>query len=69
MVVIFDVELGNLFFLGEFIKMWDDFNIFVVSGKFGDFWDKNNMKVKLVYGVLREWCCFKFYELIVEDIV
>ncbi|KAL9959547.1 hypothetical protein ACROYT_G032878 [Oculina patagonica] len=64
----FDAELGNTFPLGELTKLWDDFNTTAVTGKPENYWDKNSMKVKPVYGVSREWCCFKFHEPTVEDI-
>lgn len=63
----FDPEQGNMFPLGELTKLWDDFNTTDVS-KPDNFWDKNSMKVKPIYGVSREWCCFKFHEPTVEDI-
>ena len=68
LTVTFDAEQGNLFPLGELTKMWDDFNTTAVSGKPGEFWDKNSLKVKPIYGVSREWCCFKFHEPTVADI-
>ena len=63
----FDAEQGNIFPLGELTKLWDNFNTTELS-KPGNYWDKNSMKVKPVYGVSREWCCFKFHEPTVEDI-
>ncbi|KAJ7331216.1 hypothetical protein OS493_019998 [Desmophyllum pertusum] len=62
----FDTEQGNTFPLGELTKLWDDFN--TTSAKPENYWDKNSMKVKPVYGVSREWCCFKFHEPTVKDI-
>ena len=63
----FDAEQGNMFPLGELTKLWDDFNT-IDASKPGNYWDKNNLKVKPLYGVSREWCCFKFHEPTVEDI-
>ena len=63
----FDAEQGNIFPLGELTKLWDNFNTTELP-KPGNYWDKNSMKVKPVYGVSREWCCFKFHEPTVEDI-
>ena len=63
----YDPEQGNMFPLGELTKLWDDFNTTDVS-KPDNYWDKNSMKVKPVYGVSREWCCFKFHEPTVADI-
>lgn len=62
----FDEEQGNTFPLGELTKLWDDFN--TTAAKPENYWDKNSVKVKPVYGVSREWCCFKFHEPTVEDI-
>ena len=63
----YDPEQGNMFPFGELTKHWDDFNTTDIS-KPDNYWDKNSMKVKPVYGVSREWCCFKFHEPTVADI-
>lgn len=64
-MTIYDPEQGNMFPLGELTKLlWDDTRTSDVSQDHFN----HSSKVKPVYGVSKEWCCFKFHEPTVEDI-
>ncbi|XP_074609768.1 transmembrane protein 168-like [Acropora palmata] len=64
-MTIYDPEQGNMFPLGELTKLlWDDTRTSDVSQDYFN----HSSKVKPVYGVSKEWCCFKFHEPTVEDI-
>ena len=62
----YDAELGNTLSLGELTKLWEDFN--TSDSKPEYYWHKSGLKVKPMYGVSRDWCCFRFHEPTVEDI-
>ncbi|EDO44326.1 predicted protein [Nematostella vectensis] len=64
--VVYDEEIGNNYPLGELTKLWEDFNS--EESKPEDYWGKKDIRVKPIYGVSKNWCCFKFHEPTVEDI-